>query len=55
MDPQENLLKLIAFVLRSSAVLFDFLAVSYRKWATLLENHLRECDRIQGRGGGTND
>ena len=45
MHPQENLLKLIAFVLRGSAVLFDSLAASYRKWATLLENHLRDFDR----------
>ena len=44
MHPQENLLKLIAQMLRGSAVLFDLLAASYRKWAILLENHLREHD-----------
>ena len=38
MRPEKNLHKLIALVLRSSAVLFDFLASSYRKWATLLED-----------------
>jgi hypothetical protein len=37
MRPEKNLHKLIAIVLRSSAVLFELLAVSYRKWATLLE------------------
>ena len=38
MRPEKNLHNLIALVLRSSAVLFDFLASSYRKWASLLED-----------------
>ena len=38
MYPEKNLHKLIALVLRSSAVFFEFLASSYRKWARLLEN-----------------
>ena len=38
MRPEKNLRKLIALILRASAVLFDFLAASYRKWASLLEN-----------------
>ena len=38
MRPERNLHKLIALVLRGSAVLFDSLAASYRKWASLLEN-----------------
>jgi hypothetical protein len=38
MHPERNLHKLIALVLRASAVLFDALAASYRKWASLLEN-----------------
>ena len=38
MRPEKNLHKLIALVLRTSAVLFESLAVSYRKWASLLEN-----------------
>jgi hypothetical protein len=38
MDPENNLSKLIAAMLRASAVLFDFLAASYRKWASLLEH-----------------
>ncbi len=37
MLPEKNLHKLIALVLRASAVLFESLAVSYRKWASLLE------------------
>jgi hypothetical protein len=37
MRPSKNLHKVIAGVLRSSAVLFEFLASSYRKWATRLE------------------
>jgi hypothetical protein len=40
--PQENLHKLIALVLRTSAVLFDSLAKSYRHWATLLEKQSEE-------------
>lgn len=39
MHPEKDLHKLIASVLRGSAVLFEFMAKSYRKWATLLENH----------------
>jgi len=39
MHPERNLNKLIALVLRGSAVLFEFLASSYRKWAKLLEDH----------------
>lgn len=42
MDPETNLLKLVALVLRASAVLFDSLAASYRKWAALLENQLEK-------------
>ncbi len=38
MRPEKNLRKLIARMLRASAVLFEFLATSYRKWASLLEN-----------------
>ena len=53
MQPQENLLKLIALMLRGSAVLFDALAASYRKWATLLESQSEACnktiDRINAR------
>jgi hypothetical protein len=37
MYPERNLHKLIALALRGSAVLFEFLAASYRKWASLLE------------------
>jgi hypothetical protein len=37
MRPEKNLRKLIALVFRSSAVLFDCLASSYRKWATRVE------------------
>jgi hypothetical protein len=37
MHPERDIHKLIALVLRGSAVLFEFLASSYRKWATLLE------------------
>jgi hypothetical protein len=44
MHPQENLLKLIALMLRGSAVLFDSLAKSYRKWATLLENRSEDSE-----------
>lgn len=38
MRPEKNLRKLIALMLRASAVLFESLATSYRKWASLLEN-----------------
>jgi len=38
MRPEMNLHKLIALMLRASAVLFELLATSYRKWARLLEN-----------------
>jgi hypothetical protein len=38
MHAQGDVLKLIALMLRGSAVLFDSLAASYRKWATLLES-----------------
>jgi len=38
MRPERNLRKLIALMLRASAVLFELLATSYRKWARLLEN-----------------
>jgi len=37
MYPERNIYKLVALVLRGSAVLFEFLASSYRKWASLLE------------------
>jgi hypothetical protein len=37
MRPERNLRKLIALVLRASATHFEFLAVSYRRWASLLE------------------
>jgi hypothetical protein len=37
MRPERNLRKLIALVLRGSATHFEFLAVSYRRWASLLE------------------
>jgi hypothetical protein len=39
MRPERNLHKLIALILRGSAVLFEHLASSYRKWASLLEDH----------------
>jgi len=38
MRPEKNLHKLIALILRGSAVLFEHLASSYRKWASLLED-----------------
>jgi len=38
MRPEKNLRKLVALMLRASAVLFEFLATAYRKWANLLEN-----------------
>jgi hypothetical protein len=37
MHPETSTHKLVALVLRGSAVLFEFLASSYRKWASLLE------------------
>jgi hypothetical protein len=37
MHPERDTHKLIALVLRGSAVLFESLASSYRKWASLLE------------------
>jgi hypothetical protein len=37
MHPERNTHKLIALVFRASAVLFESLASSYRKWASLLE------------------
>jgi hypothetical protein len=40
MHTEKNLLKLIVFILRASAVLFESLAKSYRKWANLLEHHV---------------
>ena len=40
MRPEKNLLKLIALMLRASAVLLELLATSFRKWASLLENEL---------------
>jgi hypothetical protein len=39
MRPEKNIHKLIALMLRASAILFESLAKSYRKWATLLENY----------------
>ena len=42
MRPQRNLRKLIANVLRASAVLFESLASSYRKWASLLQENENE-------------
>jgi hypothetical protein len=42
MHPETNLLKLMAGVLRSSAVLFESLAKSYRKWAGRLEDRLEK-------------
>jgi hypothetical protein len=40
MRPEKNISKLIALMLRASAVFFEALAKSYRKWATLLENEV---------------
>jgi len=37
MRPEANRRKFIAMMLRASAVLFDCLAISFRKWAGLLE------------------
>ena len=44
MHPQENLLKLIALMLIGSALLFESLARSYRKWAALLENRSEDLE-----------
>jgi len=38
MRPEKNLHKLIALELRGSAVFLEFLASSYRKWASVLED-----------------
>jgi len=38
MRPERNIHKLVALVLRSSAVFFEALAKSYRNWAKLLED-----------------
>ena len=38
MRPEKNISKLVALVLRASAVFFEALAKSYRKWANLMEN-----------------
>lgn len=40
MHPEKNVLKLVAPMLRASAVLFESLAKSFRKWANLLENEV---------------
>lgn len=37
MRPEKDRYKLVALMLRGSAVLFDFLAASFRKWANLLD------------------
>ena len=37
MHPETNTRKLVALIFRASAVLFEFLARSYRKWASLVE------------------
>ena len=37
MRPEKNIRKLVALILRASAVFFEALAKSYRKWANLLE------------------
>lgn len=37
MRPEKNTRKLVALMLKGSAVLFEFLARSYRKWAIALE------------------
>jgi hypothetical protein len=42
MHPETNLLRLIAGVLRASAVLFESLAKSYRRWACRLEASLEK-------------
>jgi hypothetical protein len=38
MRPEKNIRKVVALILRGSAVLFEYLATSYRKWARLLED-----------------
>ena len=38
MRPEKNKYKAVALILRGSAVLFEYLAASYRKWARLLED-----------------
>jgi hypothetical protein len=38
MRPEKNVPKLVALMLRASAVFFEALAKSYRKWANLLES-----------------
>ena len=43
MFPEGNRRKFIAMMLKASAVLFDCLAISFRKWANLLETE-REND-----------
>jgi hypothetical protein len=42
MHPETNLLKVITYVLRASAALFESLATSYRKWASRLEDRLEK-------------
>jgi hypothetical protein len=42
MRPEKNGRKLTVLRLRASAVHFEFLARSYREWATLLENELEK-------------
>lgn len=42
MYPEANSHKLIILVLRASAVLFESLAKSYRKWASLLEREMED-------------
>jgi hypothetical protein len=53
MNPEENLIKLIALMLRGSAVLFDSLANSYRKWATLLEKRSEDLETLKPMTRGT--
>jgi hypothetical protein len=38
MRPEKNISKLVALILRASAMFFEALAKSYRHWANLLEN-----------------
>lgn len=40
MHPEKNIPKLVALMLRGTAVLFESLAKSFRKWANLLENEV---------------
>lgn len=47
MHPQGNLLKLIALMLIASAVLFESLAASYRKWAALLESRSEDLTNFK--------